>query len=181
MKRKLASFVLCLSLLGLSANGAPVALAQEGTPEPTSAPVTVIETPSDQPVVVEDSGTTVVNEDEANPLAPLLLMASAVFAAMELLKNLFLSDLTKELTERQRAAVNWLVASALALILMLGTSEGMDIFTLTGFPSPFPDIVARIVTALAIGGGNAVLHEVYEFLRSARGVSPNPPTVSRRS
>jgi hypothetical protein len=127
--------------------------------------------PTETPVVVEDGGTVIVNEEEpTSPLTPLLAMAGSVFAVMELLKNFFLNDLTTSLDARKKATVNWGVASVLAILLMLGAAPGTDIFTLTGYPAPFPDLVARIITALFIGGGNGLLHAAYEFLRTPRGV-----------
>jgi hypothetical protein len=166
MRRKLFALLAVLAFT--------VTVFAQDTPEPTAPPVVVVDAPTTQPVTVESGGTAVVNADEPNPLAPLLAMAGSVFAIMELIKTAFLSAFTDKLDERQKAAVNWGVASGLAVLLMLGAQPGLDIFTLTGYPNPFPDLAARVITALFIGGGNAILHALYNFLKTPRTVTYLP-------
>lgn len=158
MRRKL------LALFAVLAFTVPLH-AQDATPEPTPEP------PPVEVVVDAPNAPVVVNEDAPDPLAPLLAMAASVFAIMELLKNAILADLVKGLEERQKAAVNWLVATVLALLLMLGAAPGSDIFSITGYPAQFPDFVARLITAFIIGGGNGIIHAIYEFLRTPRTVA----------
>lgn len=170
MKAKLLALMLCLSLLFAAV---PMTLAQEATDTPP-----VVEVGGDVPVVVEGNNTTIeeagdvviTEEDTIEPLQLIIGMATAVFGIMELLKNTFISRIAdaNKWTEETIAAVNWLVASLLAFLLMAGAPEGVNIFTITGYPNPLGDIFARVVTAAVIGGGNGIIHVVYDFLRTAR-------------
>lgn len=147
-------FVALVALLFAVASALP--LAAQGEPPP-------VEVVTDPPAV-----------EEPDPLAPLLAMAASVFASLELIKNLFLARAAEEggwKESRVYSLLLWSLASILAFVLLLGAPEGLDVFTLSGFTQPFGDLFGRVVTALAIGAGNGILHALYSYLSTPRMVT----------
>lgn len=175
MKRLVLALLLCLVL------SFPV-LAQE----PTTPPADVVILNSQGASLQEESGavttgddsTVVVNEDNSDPLAPLMALAGTVFATLELIKTGFLSGLATAGGWKDKPVysfVIWGLASILAFILLLGSPEGLDIFTITGWTLPFGTLFSQIVTALAIGAGSGLLNALYSYLRAPKELA----TVTR--
>lgn len=158
MRQSTRIILFALFILVLLVMVAPL-FAQEATPEPTVAPTI--------PAVVT---VTPASTEQPDSLAPLLVMAGAIFMVMEVTKTNILVPLQKrfDLSNDVYAGLCMAVACVLGLVLMFGAPSGLDLFTLTGYPNPFNDTFARIVTGLAVGAGNAFIHGAYNFLQAAK-------------
>lgn len=161
--------IVLVILAGLLACGVTLANAQESTDTPTDSPTgeTIEATPADDVLIQADDPT----PDFSEAFAPILVMSSAIWAFLEAwgkpVIKMFVSDTESTLYR----VVVWGAAGILAFVTILGMNSTANILAALGFFENAPPLVAQLVTAMAIAGGNGFLHVIYDYFRAT---NPGP-------
>lgn len=181
----LSALLLVAALLFLGAACAQSVSAQsdriEVTPEP-DAPIVVNEVMND---VMGES--TLLDEDVPDPindppvsetpepaLEALLTLAASVAFGVEFIKKVFLSTIldNSTLSEEARAAIIQAIAFVLAFILVTSTEGDLNILAVLGIYPDASPLIAQLITAAAVSGGNMVLWSIYRFFKGPTGAAP---------